>query len=105
MRFVHITFLITLWNKCREVLPNTSKDQRLSLIKSIGYSKFKTASTKHILADEASRLKAQIASETVAIEELIHAINVWMQTASELNMFVPTQMQQELNQMVDFVAA
>jgi hypothetical protein len=104
MRFVHLTFLVTLWNKCREVFPNTSKDERISIVKSIGYGKFKTVSTKHMLADEVSRLKALVANDTQG-EEAIQSISVWMQAASEHKLLIKTcEMRNDMTPLIEYVA-
>jgi hypothetical protein len=105
MRFVHLTFLVTLWNKCREIFPNTSKEERISIVKSIGYRKFKTVSTKHMLADEAGRLIGLVASDEQA-EEAIQAINVWMQAASEHKLLIPTcEMRKDMAPLMEYVAS
>jgi hypothetical protein len=77
MRFVHLTFLITLWNKIRDALPHISKVHRPTLIRSIGHSKFKTIATKQILSDEFERLLS---------EPDLGDIVGWMEAASELRM-------------------
>jgi hypothetical protein len=105
MRFLHLPFLVTLWSKCREVFPNTSKEERISIVKSIGYSKFKTVSTKHILADEVGRLKALVTSDT-QVEEAIQAINVWMQAASEHKLLIQTcEMRKDMVPLMEYMAS
>ena len=52
MRFVHFDFLVKMWNKCFEVYPHISKEMKMSLVKSIGRSKFRTESTLNILKQE-----------------------------------------------------
>ena len=52
MRFVHGRFWEQLWDQCWKCFGDTSKEQRSSLVKSIGYSKIKVDATKSIMASQ-----------------------------------------------------
>jgi copper homeostasis protein CutC len=76
------------------------------MIKSLGYSKYLTSSTKHMISEEAERMAEQITNRTCRSEEVINGIRVWLETASELNLLRPTcQMHCHLAPMTAFVAS